>query len=116
MALEDGVHFADNGGAGSLNAIEGKYGDNVVREELVGVDNMLIVVHCLEIDTFSVNDGGWWCHPIFRIRFLREKGCRQAGNGLNYGGTTGRFNVVKHNDLGGGNVVLRPMIRAKLDT
>lgn len=45
VAFEDGVHFADNGGAASLHSINGQHGVDVIGEEFVGVDYGLVGMH-----------------------------------------------------------------------
>ena len=45
MAFEDGVHFADDGGAASFNTVERKHGSDVIGEDFVGVEDGLVIVH-----------------------------------------------------------------------
>lgn len=39
VAFEDGVHFADDGGAAGFHPVKGQHGVDVVGEEFVGVED-----------------------------------------------------------------------------
>ncbi len=45
VALEDGVHFADDGGAAGFDTVDGEHGRDVVGEEFVRVEYVLVTVH-----------------------------------------------------------------------
>lgn len=45
VALEDGVHFADDGGAAGFDAVDSEHGRDVVGEEFVRVEDVLVAVH-----------------------------------------------------------------------
>ena len=108
MAFENGIHFADDGCAAGFNAVEGEHGDDVVGEDFVGVDDGLMFVHGAEVDALGEDDevGAFGAGGGIAGFFFAEGAGSDAGDGLDNGGAAGSFDVVEHDYLGDGDVVL----------
>jgi hypothetical protein len=108
VASEDGIHLSDDGRTAGFDPIEAKHGGDIVCENLVGVDDVLVVMHGREVDTlrygggdlgFDVGDGV--------SNLLHDNGAgADAGNELDDCRTTGGLDQVEHEHFGRRDVEL----------
>lgn len=81
VTLENGVHFADDGGTSSLNTVQVKHVVDRVGVHRVGLDDVLVVTHGEKVDTLSEDVGGI---TAVHIGF-NEDTVAHTRNGLNDG-------------------------------
>ena len=105
VSLKHSIHFLNDGAAAGFDAVIGQHGGNVIGENFVRVEDVLVVVHSEEINTFGSDgqvrgSGGW----------AVEQAGADVRDRLDDGGTGGIFDVVEHDDFGDGGVELRSQL------
>lgn len=108
VAFEDGVHFADDGGAAGLHAVDGQHGVDVVGEEFVRVENRLVGMHGAQVDARREHDRVIGFDPGGRVTaFLKRVRARsEAGDTLDDGFMAGAFNQIEDEYFGREDIIL----------
>lgn len=98
VAFEDGVHFADDGGAACFHSVKGQHGIDVIGEEFVGVDDRLVGMHGAEVDTRGEHDGVLGFDPGDRVTgfLMRVHAGSEVWNTLDDGFMAGAFNQIEN--------------------
>jgi hypothetical protein len=89
------VHFANDGCTAGFDAVEVKHGDDVVCHDAVDVDDVGVFAHGDEVGAFGHDHG-------FFVERVGVYGGGNAGDDVDGGEVGGGFDVVEHEELGGG--------------
>ena len=102
VTAEDTLQLARDAAARGFDTVVCQHMADAVGVDVVGVDDVLVLPHGLQVDTC----GEHVCDLRLGGGFVVDDAGGQAGNGLHEGLAGTDFNKVEHEDLGGVGVVL----------